>query len=234
MVSMKNIFYFILFLLPSLEILATTEFFVGMAKTRSGEHAYTEHHVMTYDGDRLIKVETTYFTPEQKKFASLVSSFTSSQLLPDSEFTDNRTNKKEITAVAKDNYILTTIDEKSISKSEKLKITDNMLCGQGYHNYLRNNLTNFKLNEIKEIKFVLPSKRDYYSFDLSLIKITDERKTFKLAITNFILKMFADSIEVDYANDGTLLEYRGLSNIQDSDGNNMDVIITLNKVDKLP
>lgn len=232
MVTMKQLFYFILLMLPSLSLLAKTEYFVGSAKDRQGKLTYTEHHTMTYDGERLVRVETNYYNTKQEKFASLISNFASSPLLPDSEFIDLRTNKKEITKVEDDMYVLTTIDNES--KTEKLNITSDMLCGQGYHNYLRKNLNSLKLNKIHEIKFVLPSKRDYYSFDLSLIKSSENKKTFKLAITNFILKMFADSIEVDYDANGTLLEYRGLSNIQDSKGNNMDVVITLNQVEKLP
>lgn len=229
---MKPLFYFILLFLPSLQVLAKTEYLIGIAKDRKNQHVYTEHHTMIYDGDRLIRVETNYFKPDQSKFASLNSNFNNSAFLPDSEFIDLRTNNKEVTKVESDSYVLTTI--KKETKTERLKISKDMLCGQGYHNYLRNNLNSFKLNETREIKFVLPSKRDYYSFDLTLIKTSKEKKTFKLAITNFILEMFADSIEVDYDNNGTLLEYRGLSNIQDAQGNNMDVVITLNKVDKLP
>ena len=186
---------------------------------------------MTYDGDDLKKVETQYFKPDGEKFASLTSVFKSSPLLPDSIFKDLRNNKTEETKIENKKFVVTTNNGKDVIKSGELDIEKNLLCGQGYHNFIRANLNNFKKDEIREIKFVLPSRRDYFSFDLSLIKEEGNIKTFKLAITNWVLKMFADSIEVDYDKQGNLLAYRGLSNIQDEKGDNMDVVITLSKVD---
>lgn len=207
-----------------------TELISGEAKSRDGQLKYREQHTMTYEGDALKKVETKYFKPSGEEFASLTSSFISSPLLPDSEFTDKRTGNTELTKVVDDKYQVTTKNSKGVEKSESLEIENNMLCGQGYHNYIRANLNNFKKGTSKEIKFVIPSRRDYFSFDLSLLKSGEDKKTFKLAITNWILKMFADSIEVDYDNEGNLLAYRGLSNIQDKEGNNMDVVINLKQV----
>tara|TARA_R110000868_G_scaffold163335_1_gene395485 strand:- start:11609 stop:12295 length:687 start_codon:yes stop_codon:yes gene_type:complete len=210
---------------------ASVEYISGEAKSRAGELKYKEQHTMTFDGQDLKRVETKYFNTLGEEFASLISIFESSSLLPTSVFTDKRTGKIEKTEVVGDKYKVTTTDAKGQSKSDELKIESNMLCGQGYHNYIRANLNSFKEKEIREIKFIIPSRRDYFSFDLALLKQDENVKTFRLAITNWLLKMFADSIEVDYDSKGNLLAYRGLSNIQDSEGNNMDVVITLTKVE---
>jgi len=228
MKTLLQALFVFLFILPAF---GRTELIKGEAKSREGELQYYEQHVMEYDGENLQKVDTNYFKPNGEKFASLVSTFKSSPLLPDSVFTDLRNNKIEETKLINGKYLVTTNNGQGVIKTGKLDIESNLLCGQGYHNYIRGNLNNFKGNEIKEIKFVLPSRRDYFSFDLSLIKEEGNVKTFKLAITNWILKMFADSIEVDYDNKGNLLAYRGLSNSQNEKGDNMYVLITLTKVD---
>ncbi|MBH47770.1 MAG: hypothetical protein CME71_06330 [Halobacteriovorax sp.] len=226
---MNKLFCLLIFI--SAPVWASVEYISGEAKSRTGELKYKEQHTMTFDGQDLKRVETKYFNTQGEEFASLLSIFESSSLLPTSVFSDKRTGKIEKTEVVGDKYKVTTIDAKGQAKSDELKIDSNMLCGQGYHNYIRANLNSFKEKEIREIKFIIPSRRDYFSFDLSLLKQDKETKTFKLAITNWLLKMFADSIEVDYDHKGNLLAYRGLSNIQDSEGNNMDVVITLNKVE---
>ncbi len=228
---MKTLLQALLLITYSFSLFARTEFIQGEAKSRDGELKYKEQHIMTYEGDDLKKVETQYFKPSGENFASLTSEFNSSPLLPDSLFKDLRNNKSELTKVEAKQYVVTTNNGKDVIKTGKLDIESNLLCGQGYHNFIRANLNNFKKDEIREIKFVLPSRRDYFSFDLSLIKEEGNIKTFKLAITNWVLKMFADSIEVDYDTKGNLLAYRGLSNIQDENGDNMDVLITLTKVD---
>lgn len=228
MKTLLQALFVFLFIFP---LFARTEFIKGEAKSRKGELQYYEQHVMNYDGEDLKKVETSYFKPSGEKFAYLVSTFKSSPLLPDSVFTDLRNNKVEETKLINGHFLVTTNNGQGVVKTGKLDIEANLLCGQGYHNYIRANLNNFKSGEVKEIKFVLPSRRDYFSFDLSLVKEEGEIKTFKLAITNWILKMFADSIEVDYDSKGNLLAYRGLSNIQNEKGDNMDVLITLTKVD---
>tara|TARA_R110000868_G_scaffold202649_2_gene450345 strand:- start:564 stop:1250 length:687 start_codon:yes stop_codon:yes gene_type:complete len=226
---MNKLFCLLIFI--SAPVWASVEYISGEAKSRAGELKYKEQHTMTFDGQDLKRVETKYINTKGEEFASLISIFESSPLLPTSEFIDKRTGNIEKTEVVGDRYKVTTIDAKGKSKSEELQIDKNMLCGQGYHNYIRANLNTFKINEVREIKFIIPSRRDYFSFDLALLKQEGKIKTFRLAITNWLLKMFADSIEVDYDNAGNLLAYRGLSNIQDSDGNNMDVIITLTKVE---
>lgn len=218
-------------LLLGTSALAKTEYFQGIARNKQGEEVYQERHTMSYQGDDLIKVVTTYHHPNGEKFASLESDFKDRPNLPNSAFVDLRKNKRELTKVEAQQYLVTTIDSDGKSKIGRIDISSDLLCGQGYHNYIRNNLNKFELNKVQTVKFVLPSRRDYYSFDLKMIKDGPAGKTFRLAITNWFLKMFADSIEVDYSNDGTLLAYRGLSNIQDDQGNNMDVLITLTKKD---
>lgn len=206
--------------------------FKGSAiESESKKPIYDESHQVEYDGQLVKKVITTYTNSSGKEIAKLTSIFNSNSQLPDTEFIDLRTGNKELTSLKGNDYKITTISSAGKKKEGTLSVKDNLVCGQGYHNYIIKNLDSFKLNEKRELKFIIPSMRDYFTFDLTYLgalnKDNQDEVTFRLDITNWILKMFADKIQVTYSKkDKVLLRYEGLTNLQNDKGDNYDAILT--------
>lgn len=215
---------------PSL--MAGPPIFKGTAITAKDQRPiYTEDHQVEYNGPLVNKVVTTYRSPEGKEIAKLTSIFNGNSQLPNTEFIDQRTGIKEITTLKGDEYHIKTIDSKGKERTGSIDVKNNLVCGQGYHNFIISNMDSFKIGETKELRFIIPSMRDYFTFDLTYLgplnKDKPDEVSFRLDITNWILKMFADKIQVTYSKkDKVLLRYEGLTNLKNDKGDQYDAILT--------
>ena len=211
---------------------AGPEVFKGVAiEAESKSTIYKEDHQVEYNGNLVKKVVTTYTAPDGKEIARLTSIFNGNPQLPNTEFIDKRTGIKEITTLKGDEYHITTISSKGKKKEGSLDVKNNLVCGQGYHNFIIANMDSFKVGETRELRFIIPSMRDYFTFDLTYLGPLNKEKpdevTFRLDITNWILKMFADKIQVTYSKkDKVLLRYEGLTNLKNDKGDQYDAILT--------
>lgn len=226
-----------LFVTTSLIVLSFSSFggppvFKGKAiESKSQKLIYNEDHTVEYNGKLVKKVITRYFSPEGKEIAKLTSVFKDNSQLPDTEFIDNRTGYKEITKLNGEEYNIKTISPKGKEKSGNIFVKDNLVCGQGYHNFIISKMDSFKVGETRELRFIIPSMRDYFTFDLTFLGPLNKEKpdevSFRLDITNWILKMFADKIQVTYSKkDKVLLRYEGLTNLKNDKGDQYDAILT--------
>ena len=211
---------------------ASPKVFKGTAiEAESKKEIYKEDHQVEYNGNLVKKVITTYLAPDGKEIAKLTSTFKGNPQLPDTEFIDKRTGYKELTNLKGDEYFITTITPEGKKKEGSLDVKNNLVCGQGYHNFIISNLDTFKVGEKRELRFIIPSMRDYFTFDLTFLGPLNKEKpdevTFRLDITNWILKMFADKIQVTYSKkDKVLLRYEGLTNLKNNKGDQYDAILT--------
>lgn len=220
-----------LFLISS-SLFAGPNSFLGKAISNKDQKViYNEKHQVEYSGPLVNKVVTTYTDSTGKEIAKLTSIFKGNNQLPDTEFIDQRNGYKEFTTLKDKVYEIKTTDIKGKTKTGKVDIDENLVCGQGYHNFIIKNLDSFKVGEKRELKFIIPSMRDYFTFDLTYLGPLDKSKpdevSFRLDITNWILSMFADKIQVTYSKKNkTLLKYNGLTNLKDDKGDQYDATIT--------
>lgn len=238
--KMKNkLFTLSLIVLTSLSSLcfAQTQKFRGVARNNKGEIAYIEQHEILYNKNGLVeKVITRYLRPKDESvmFAKLESYFDqATNYVPRSIFTDLRFQQKEETKISDDKKKLEIIHtdlKTDKSKSKTLDISDSMVMGQGYHNYILTNFENFKKGEKRTLDFVVPARQDFYRFDLTYVGLLEKenRKVFRLDITSWVLRLFADKILVTYdAATKRLMSYEGLTNITDDQGKNQSLTISM-------
>lgn len=237
--KMTLIKYFIIIMalqIPTRVLAEDYSKFTGTAKNEMGEVVYYEaHRVEHNDRGQVVNILTRYLQPNEGKevFARLESTFNKSNFLPESLFEDFRNSHIEKTLLDIENNNLTIIHSNKTNKKtskEVLELSNKMVMGQGYHNYIVKNLDSFKVNEKRVLDFVVPAKKDYYQFNLTYLgKKNSKTKlvTFRLDITNWILRLFARKIEVDY-NPKTkrLMAYRGLTNIESEEGDAQSLRIT--------
>lgn len=236
---MKKIKQLIIFVLifSSFGLSARTEQFRGVARDSKGETAYIEQHEIKYNDQGFVEtVVTRYMRPkgDGEIFARLESYFSEgTKFVPKSIFTDFRFNHQEETIVSADKKTLeivhTDLDSKK-TKSKTVEISPQMVLGQGYHNYILNDFEKFNIGEKRTLDFVVPARLDYYRFDLTYVGLlkTEQRRVFRLDITNWVLKLFADKILVTYDDKSKrLMTYEGLTNIPDDNGKNQSLVISM-------
>lgn len=210
--------------------------FEGTAKNEAGEIVYYEEHQVEHNKQGQVKqILTRYLRPNDKRemFARLESKFHKSTYVPESTFEDFRFNEREESFISKGKEQLTlkhTDAQTDKTSTEVLKITSKMVMGQGYHNYILAKLDEFEVGQKRTLDFVVAAKQTSHEFDLTYLgrkKVDSDLVTFRLDITNWFYRLFADKIEVDYhPGNKRIMAYRGLTNISDDEGDSQSLIIT--------
>lgn len=230
-----SLLFLCLFIFPGLSW-ATTLSFKGEAKNDKGELVYIENHLITMNAQGLVdKVTTTYNRPsEDRPFAKLESWFDRGyQTIPRTRFQDFRNQTEEVVTFENNGQTL-VITHKDLnrdrSRSQRTKVTENMVHGQGYHNLIVRDFSEFEQNPTRTLDFVVPSRQTSYRFGLTYLGVDSESSlaSFRLDISNWFLRLFADKIIVRYDPETKrLMSYEGLTNIQSDQGENQSLTITM-------
>jgi hypothetical protein len=201
----------------------------GVAKSIDKKDVlYTELHQITKGENGLNKfIETKYIDQDGKTFATMRTDFSKSPVLPSISFEDTRFSLKEELSWDDDgkHVRLKIIDTKG-TQEKKFPVTDKMIAGQGFDNFIKSNYESMRKNPLP-IKFGVLSSMDFYSFKgYQKEKSSDKSDKFGISLTNFVLRLFADELLVEYdPKTKQLLSYRGLSNIMTSSQKSQNVHI---------
>lgn len=193
----------------------------GEALNKENKLIYVETHTFKkLPSGEITDIKTTYHNAAGKLIAEVESKFTKDPFIPDTVFVDHRFNEKQELTYDKDSKMINMkITEMSSgkSKSNSIKRQDNMVSGQGFHNYILKNYDEKK----SDIKFIVLPKLDYYSFyfEQAPSKIDGYRR-FVLKISNWILRAIVKEIVVEYkSNTRSLMSFEGLTNIESDEKN---------------
>lgn len=235
---MKTILVVLLGILSLQSFSQETIHFQGEARNDKGEMVYREYHELITNNAGLAAQVTTYYTkPDSKKpFAKLVSVFDqNNNSVPRTLYEDERFNHKEEVSFENNGQtmlIRQTDLKRDRSKESRLKVTEEMVHGQGYHNFILANFDTFKPGRTLELDFVVPSRMTSYTFELTALGVTKKNPDmvgYQLDIKNWFLRMFADKIVVEYdVQTRRLMSYTGLTNIQDDKGQSQTLAVTFN------
>ncbi len=173
-------------------------------------------------------ISSTYEDPKGNIFARKSSIFNQHRTIPEHTFTDSRFKLSEKSTVHPSLLkveIERTIDGKT--KTGSIAIKENSVAGQGFHNFIVKNFEKLKIHS-ETISFILIPKMDEYSFRISLDPTfpSGEDVRFKVNLKNFLLRSFVSPIFLSYNSQSKkLLEFKGLSNLDDSQGRSQEVLI---------
>ena len=104
---------------------------------------------------------------------------------------------------------------------------DNQIVGQGFHQFIVQNLEQIAQGEVFQIRLVLPSRLDQYDFRIRKRDINGDTLCIRLEIENWFLRLFAPHVDAEYdLKTRHLLRYEGISNLEDAAGKHKKVIIT--------
>ncbi len=200
--------------------------FQGKAFNKKGETAYLEkHQIWLGNNEYPNKVVTEYLKPNGEKFAQIKSTVEGHPFIPTTEFSDSRFDVFEYFKVEKNQEIKMQRKNKGKLKEKSISLNGTVVGGQGFHNYLLSNFN--QLNTAKEIKFLVAPRLDYFTFEIvETTASTPQYKRFKLNLSNWLLNKIIGPIEAEYDEKKRLVYYKGLTNIEDDQGNPQELEIT--------
>ena len=204
------------------------ETFVGKALNAKGIVEYVEYHTVKYENGKVSESQTIYYDANNKKIGELTSEYSFGPQFGSYDFRDIRAQYQDGAKVSQDRIWLfrkkrpeDKIDEKYLSKEA------DQIVGQGFHQFIVHNLERIAEGEVIHIRLVLPSRLDQYEFRIRKRKIKGDTLYIRLEIDNWILRLFAPHIDVEYdLRTRHLLRYEGVSNLEDTSGNHKNVTIT--------
>lgn len=194
---------------------------------RDNKLQYIEKHFPTILGDGTYSIlRTEYFDEGGGKFAEIKSDFSQDLFVPNVSFNDSRFELFE--NISKDkstSQIKIERELKKIKNVSYLNTKSASILGQGFHNFIVKNFDNILKAEV-DVFFIITSKSDQFHFKMYLAKKTDKEVIIRGKIDNFFLRAFVKEIELTYSfPEKRLLKFKGLSNLDDKDGNSQNVEI---------
>lgn len=223
---LNKIFFAVLFSFLSFLVSAQENVLMkGEAYDKNNKLVYIEtHNFKRLPSGEITEIETKYHNPEGVLIAEVSSTFTKDPFIPDTTFTDFRFHEKQELTYDKDSKIITmkiTDTLKNKTKINTLKRSENMVSGQGFHNYILKHYDDKK----SDIQFIVLPKLDFYSFYFEKKDSDKEgQRKFVLKISSWVLRALVKEITVEYRDkDHALMLFEGLTNI-DSDKHDSQIL----------
>jgi hypothetical protein len=200
---------------------------------KTGETLYSENHTEHYEGGKHVYSIVSYRDVAEKEVCRKVIVFRKSRSAPDFRIDDKRDGYMEGTVVTDGRYkLFTRATSAEADRIKTYKIASPVVIDGGFDYFIRDNWAKLvDQEETLKFSFVVANKLDYVQF--SLAKVGTETVsgircvTFKLAVSSFLAGLFVDPIYVAYSVDRKrLMEFRGMSNINDGEGKSHKARIT--------
>lgn len=203
------------------------EVFVGKAVNSEGSLEYSEYHTVTYIDGKVSESQTVYYDAKNNKIGELVSEYSFGPQFGSYAFRDIRAQYQDGAKVGMDRIWLfrkqspeAALEDKSLVKEK------NQIVGQGFHQFIVRNLEQIAQGEVFQVLMVLPSRLDQYEFRIGKQKIEGDTIFIRLEVDNWLLRLFAPHIDVEYdLRTRHLLRYQGVSNLEDIQGKHKEVTI---------
>ncbi|MDH3315291.1 MAG: hypothetical protein OER43_05940 [Gammaproteobacteria bacterium] len=198
----------------------------------SGALIYTEHHQEWWKGDRILRDTVTYRDPEGGVIGEKHVDFRAGEDAPEFLLRNIRTGHSE-GARAKSKQLEVSFKEGQDAplKSEALSLPEGAIVDAGFDRFVENNWEALMRGDTFVRPFLIPSRLQFMDFRIRRVDDSSDpdRAIFEMAIDSPLLRLFAPSIKVAYQTRGrTLLEYDGISNMRNANGENLDVKIRFN------
>jgi hypothetical protein len=221
----KAIVTFLLMVSSSASLGAEREVHWGEARNENGELVYREKHSVTREGGRVITSLTEYFSPDGQLIATMESDYSRNLSMPTYVFEDLRRGYREGLRDEDGEYIIFNETKDGEEETAAITNTKDVFSCQGWHYYLVNNLAALERDDV-ELNLILPSQLKAFPFEIQRARSEGDRVEAVLKLNHWLFRYFAPTLQLVYdSKSRKLVEYRGISNILDSEGNRQDVRI---------
>ena len=198
----------------------------GKAFNMQGELEYVEEHVLTYENDNIVSIETTFYDAEARKIARQVSDFTHGAQFGSYDFMDERHQYNDGVRVMPDRILLYSKENPdSDTKRKYFAKKSDQIVGQGFYQFVAANLDSLARGNSILAKLVLPAQMNQYDIRIRKQHIDDNRMQLIVELDNWFLRLFTPNIQVEYdLEHRRLLWYRGVSMVPNKDNKNIEVV----------
>jgi hypothetical protein len=143
--------------------------------------------------------------------------------MPTYVFEDRRRGYREGLRDENGEHIIFKKTGDSEEEAEKVTNTEDVFSCQGWHYYLVNNLAALERENV-ELNLILPSELKALPFEIQRVRSEGDRVEAILKFNHWLFRYFSPTLQLVYdSKSKKLVEYRGISNILDSEGNRQDV-----------
>ena len=190
----------------------------------SGRYLYSEHHAEHWRGDRHIFSEVHYKRGSRTLVFKRIT-FQGSRVAPDYRMKDYRSGYEEglVKLGAGKVRMVARRSSKKALEEKVVPLPRPAVVDGGFDYFVRLNWSELVSGRTLYVNFAVPIELDYFKFKIR--KTGDATVNgrpahrFEFSIASRFLAMFAESIQVDYDKaNRRLLQYRGISNINDQEG----------------
>lgn len=193
----------------------------------SGKYLYSENHKEYYENGKHIYSIVKYKDPSEKTLAKKKIEFGKKKTQPDFFLEDYRTgytDQAKLINPQNQTFELEHQRSKSKPKTKKtIKVPGIVVVDGGFDYFIRENFSTLTQGNRIRGNFVLTNRLDYFQCRVYKTKDLKYRERdavqFVLQPENFVIRAIADKIIVTYDKKSKrLLEYVGISNIQNNAG----------------
>ena len=200
----------------------------GKAFNQKGQLEYVEAHALTYENDRIVAIETTFFDADSRKIASQVSEFTHGPQFGSYDFRDERHRYNDGARVMSDRILLyTKKNPEADTKRTYIAKKPDQIVGQGFYQFMAANLDSLARGKSISAKLVLPAQMNQYDVRIRKQHLEDNRLQLVVELDNWFLRLFTPNVQVEYdLKSRRLLWYRGISMVPNKENKSVEVVTT--------
>jgi len=205
----------------------------GVAKDlKSQGFIYREIHKEIHDKNKHVITQTDFVDSKNYVFAKRTLDFSKSKIKPDYSLTDYRNGLMEKVTYNTSGITITfreNTNAKPIVKT--IEVPEPAIVDGGFNYFVKQEWSSLMNGNASYFNFVSTERQTYYRFRI----LVDEEKTnrnsqqvvVRMEPSNTILRALVDPIFITYnTNTKQIINYKGISNIKDDNGDNYFAILT--------
>ncbi len=225
--------------LPAHAATETRQSYVATAFSLDGDELlYKERHVEIWRDGRLAEREVRYEDPAGELIAEKLVRYGESAAAPSFEMTDHRIGLVEGAEVGPGRVVLYSGPVAEGARRRSLERPELAVVDAGFDAFMRENFAAVVAGEKIEFDFAVPASRRFFRFQLVPEGETSYRGEpayrVKMRPASAFLRILADPIELVYSPAGRLLEFRGLANVCDENGDRYQARIAFQYPESAP
>lgn len=193
----------------------------------TGQMLYTEHHREEWNGGELVGGEVVYRDAEGTVFARKKLSFERGLFAPSFRMIDERDGFEEGADWTSEGLRLFA-SRGSDGRSKLIEEPPSTaVIDAGFHRFMQSLLPQLRAGESGEFSFAVPSFGRFLRFKVEVVERepairpageSPELIRLRMIPANALIRLLAEPIELLYDSKGRLLEFRGVTNIPDNEG----------------
>jgi hypothetical protein len=186
----------------------------------SGRFIYTENHREIWQNGRHVGSAVRYLDPYGKLLVSKTVNYRTGETTPTFEMVDSRDGYTEAANVNGRSVVLKSRrNSNQPMASESLQLPAQAVIDSGFDAFVRSRLDDLMQGKSVKFPFAVPVERKFFEFRLRKTSASSGKVKFTLELDNMVFRLFVKPIDLTYHRESRrLLEYRGMSNINNADG----------------